>query len=501
MPRLLRLVNFTYPLDEDVEAVVLSAGKGVVFAGSESSSLRFQAPLTLDLEGRLVVPGLRDSHTHLLSTALSYSGVDLKSARSIEEVKELVRRRAAELGPGEWVVGRGWDQEKLCEKRMPRREDLDEAAPRNPVILVRVCGHAAVVNTKAAEALGLAEKVPEGLERFVVKEDGRLTGLLLEDAVSWALGKVPKPSLNVTESLIRRVLNEYLSYGVVSLHSMSAGPEELSIVSALERKGLLGVEYEAYVAHEHVDDIPSGAAQLVRGVKLFADGSLGARTAALREPYSDGEGAGTLLMRANQIAELASQAARRGLETAVHAIGDRAVEEVLKGAELVKSAIRVEHASLTPPDLIEKISELRPRISVQPHFVLSDTWVEERLGCRTRWVYAYRSLLSAGATLLGSSDSPVEPLNPWLGIYAAVSRGGPEGLAIYSYTASERLSFVEALSIYSLEKTPRDYLVVLNTEREPRSREEYERVRAAIVFIKGVQVRESERADGLGREK
>ncbi|MEM1516624.1 MAG: amidohydrolase [Thermofilum sp.] len=501
MPRLLKLVNFTYPLDDDVEAMVLSAGEGVIFAGSESSSLRFQAPLTLDLEGRLVVPGLRDAHTHLFSTALSYSGVDLKSARSIEEVKEIVRRKAAELGPGEWVVGRGWDQEKLEEKRVPSREDLDEAAPRNPVILVRVCGHAAVINTKAAEALGLAGKAPEGLERFVVKEDGRLTGLLLEDAVAWALGKVPKPSLRVVKPLICRVLGEYLSYGVVSLHSMSAGPDELSIISTLEREGLLNVKYEAYVAHEQVGEIPPGAAHLVRGVKAFADGSFGARTAALREPYSDAESAGTLLMKAEQIAELARRAAARGLDTAVHAIGDLAVEQVLEGARLAKTELRIEHASLTPPDLLERISELKLRVSVQPHFILSDTWIVDRLGYRARWVYAYRSLLSTGATLMGSSDSPVEPLNPWLGIYAAVNRGGPEGLPIHSYTASERISFKEALSIYALEKTPREYLVVLNTTSEPCSREEYARVRAVKVFAKGVQLGEIGTLTELCREK
>lgn len=499
VPRLLRLVNFTYPLDEDVEAIVLSAGEGVVFAGSESSSNSFRAPVTIDLEGRLIVPGLRDAHTHLLSTALSRWGLDLRGARSIEEIKDAVRRRASELGPGEWIIGRGWDQDKLDEKRHPTREDLDEAAPRNPVILIRVCGHAAVVNSRAIEVLGLDKELPRGLEKFVVKEDSKLSGLLLEDAVSWAIGKVPKPSLRVLKTLMLQVLEEYFSYGVVSLHSMSASLDELEVVSMLADESPLKFKYEAYVPQELLYQVPARYRHMVKGVKAFADGSFGARTAALREPYSDEETEGTLLMRAEQVAELARQAAGRGLDTAVHAIGDLAVEQVLRGAMLVDAPIRIEHASLTPPDLLELISAIKPRVSVQPHFIISDTWIVERLGSRVRWVYAYRSIIRAGAKVMGSSDSPVEPLNPWLGVYAAVSRGEQEGLPISVYTASEKLSFREALMLYTVEEKPRDYLVVLNTATVPGSREEYMKVKATEIFVKGVSVREGEMR--LHREK
>jgi predicted amidohydrolase YtcJ len=482
------LVNFRYLLNEEVEALVVVPGKGVVCEGSEHKCRGLHPSRTLDLGGRIVVPGLRDAHTHLLSTALSRRTLDLRGVSSVEELKEAVRKAALEVGPGGWVVGRGWDQDKMVERRYPTRHDLDEAAPENPVLLVRVCGHAAVANTRALEKLGLLSGEPEELRGMVVREDGEPTGLLVEGAVSWAMEKIPRPGRATLKELLRKVIAEYLRYGVTAVHSMSVDLEELLLVRELELEGELKLRYEAYVKPELLGSIPEELRHLVRGVKAFADGSFGARTAALRERYSDFPGSGTLLMRAEEIAELARVASSQGLELAVHAIGDRAVEEVLRAAEMLHGWIRVEHASLTPPDLLELFSQLRPAVAVQPHFILSDTWIVERLGERTRWVYAFKSLARTGSTLMGSSDSPVEPLNPWLGVYAAVHRGEPEGLPIAGYTGGEKLSLREAVGLYAQPASRPEDIVVLNITKEPVSRDEFASVRAERVFLKGVEL-------------
>ncbi|MGB9709255.1 MAG: amidohydrolase [Infirmifilum sp.] len=484
----LAVVNASYPLSEDVDSIVFSFESGVLYTGRESGINRFQPLRVIDADQRIVIPGLTDAHMHLYSTALAQGRLDLRKVKSIDELKELVRKAYESSAKNEWIVGRGWDQDKMEEKRLPTRYDLDEVAPEKPVVLVRVCGHAAVLNTKAMDILGLKEKYDK-MAKFIQIEDGKPTGVVLEDLVYYVLSKIPPPPMDKVVSLVKSLLEEYLSYGVVQLHSMSVTEDELEVIARLEDLGELIHEYNAYIEHsEFLRGVQKKYRGLIRGVKLFSDGSFGARTAALRQPYSDAGVSGELLLDAKAILELSSGVVRENLEVAVHAIGDKALEQVLEAAKHLKNTLRIEHASLTPLDLLEKISQLRPRISVQPHFILSDTWITDRLGDRTQWVYAFKSLLSSGARLMGSSDSPVEPFNPWLGVYAAVERGGPEGLPIYNYTSFEKLTFTESLRLYSENTSLGRSLVVTNLRNIPRSKQDYERARAEIVITrKGVK--------------
>uniref|UniRef100_A0A7C1GKR8 Amidohydrolase 3 domain-containing protein n=1 Tax=Thermofilum adornatum TaxID=1365176 RepID=A0A7C1GKR8_9CREN len=225
---------------------------------------------------------------------------------------------------------------------------------------------------------------------------------------------------------------------------------------------------------------------LVKGVKIFADGSFGGRTAALREDYNDTPSRGILRLNSEEIYRVAVKAYERGWQTAIHAIGDRAVLEVLKTVErLPKGAMRIEHGSLVPPDLLDYVSKLKPEIAVQPHFILSDTWIEERLGERTKWVYPFKTLIERGATLMGSSDSPVEPINPWLGIYAAVNRGCPEKLAICKHTIHEKLSFEQALELYYRPTKKHPSLVILNITRPPETKKEFAEIKATKIICRG----------------
>jgi len=481
------IINATLPWLEDADSLLFSYREGVTVAGSTNRVLSRKPSKLIDAEGKLVVPGLADAHMHLYSTAVSLGRLDLRGVTSMEELKLKVKEAVSKAPPGSWVIGRGWDQEKLREKRFPTRFDVDDVSGDTPVVLVRVCGHAAVLNTKALEKLGYlscAEVLPGNLFQRV---DGKLSGVIFEDAVEEALSRIPPPPQGLIKEWMMKVLGEYSSLGVTVLHSMSVDLEELRLVSqVLVGEGAPPIEYYAYVDPSHLEEALRNYRSLVRGVKIFADGSFGARTAALRERYSDAETQGILRLRSEEIRSIALSAYSRGLQTAVHAIGDLAVLEALRAAErLPGNAIRIEHASLVPPDIIELISKLKPEISVQPHFILSDTWVEDRLGPRARWVYAFKSLIESGATLYGSSDSPVEPLNPWMGIYASVNRGCPERLAICKYSTGEKLSLREALRIYYQAPKRTPSLVILNTTRIPSTKEDFESIRAHSIISSG----------------
>jgi len=242
-----------------------------------------------------------------------------------------------------------------------------------------------------------------------------------------------------------------------------------------------------------------GALEVV-GLKVFADGSFGARTAALREPYSDDPGnSGVLLADRNALLRSLEAAGRAGLQLAVHAIGDRALEEVVAAAKASGAHLRVEHASLAPPDLLSELAELGLWVSAQPRFVISDWWIVSRLGReRARWAYPFRSFLERGIGLSFSSDAPVEPCNPFEGVYAAVTRGSLEGLEIAELTAGEALSWEEALRCYT-ETAPRllgeqlgrlspgyraDFVVV---DRDPLSVPvaELRRIRVLATYVNG----------------
>ena len=477
-------LNAKLPNGELADAVVYHPGTGIVKITTSDSLHAYSPHAKIDVDQKIVTEGLSDTHMHLLSTAMEEHRLDLRGVKSIEDIKEAVRRRVEAQGPNSWIIGRGWDQDKLAEKRMPTRYDLDEAASDTPVFLVRVCGHVAVANTKALELLGvLGEK---SILPYVDFEDGKPSGILFEKAVEYAASRLPPPSLAEAVDAIRRVAERYLSLGVTCLNSMSAPPLELEAVKKLLENGTVDICYHAYVDFEHMDFASNPEySTYIMGVKLFSDGSFGGWTAALRQPYRDKDTLGRLLLTADKIFTIARQASEKGLLAAVHAIGDRALEEVLKAASRAKN-IRIEHASLTPPDLVAKIAELKPWITVQPHFVLSDTWIVDRLGERAKHVYAYKTLLSTGTMVTGSSDSPVEPLNPWLGVFAAIDRGKSRKLPIYSYTRDQRLTFDEALGLYtrSFEGKPPS-IVVLNAREVPRRREDFERIRASLVIVRG----------------
>ncbi len=377
----------------------------------------------LDAQGKVVIPGLVDSHMHLSSYAVGKARVDLRGVRSIEDLKEAVRSKASSLKEGEWIVGTGWDHEQFKEKRLPNKLDLDEVAPSNPVLLIRICIHMGVANTLALRKLGLKSE----------------EGHLYEEELYEALKRIPKPP-NYRDLLLSS-LYDLASYGITRICSMNALREELDALLSL--RGRLPIWVHLFMSEEDYTKVNVGGKLSIEGIKVFTDGSFGARTAALREGYTDDpENKGVLLKRSDDLAKLASTLERDGKILAVHAIGDRALEEVLSALKLSRN-IRVEHASLMPPDLLRGFKDRQPvAFTVQPHFTISDSWLEERLGDRVKYAYNYRAMIDAGLTLAGSSDAPVEPINPWISVGAALT-GGLLGVpplsvdeAIEMYTSS-----------------------------------------------------------------
>ncbi len=371
----------------------------------------------LHLDG-FVAPGFVDAHLHIAGLGLSLFGADLRNVRSSRELAERLRKVSGPI-----AFGRGWDQENFEEKNYPTRRELDVAVNNRPAIAIRVCGHVAVLNTIALEITEPWKKFPE----FVDKENG----LVFEDAVSYVLEKL----LNKIDimPLIEKAVNELYKVGIRGVSSMSCSLREFRSLSVLDEKGRLPIFVSCYSPLEEVEKIVSiiGQENVLRrrvdlvGVKLFADGSLGARTAFLREPYEDKKGTrGRKLLSSSDIVNISSKYLKAGLRIATHAIGDAALDEVIDAYSKlgIGENGRVEHVSISWDDQIKRLAELGVYAVVQPRFRVSDWWMKERLGSRYKLCYRFRSLISSGVKVALSTDAPVEPFDPVLTFASAVGR-------------------------------------------------------------------------------
>ena len=415
-----------------------------------------------DLRGRLVIPGLVDLHMHLTDTVLQQEGVDLRGTRSREELADRVR---GHLTPDSStpLIGVGWDSSLWPDRREPSRTELDRITTDQPLILFQISMHAAALNSRALEECGIVEGMtdPPG-GRFGRDSGGRLNGLLYDTALA-PLGDSPAgrawPLRN--PSAYRRVLERAGALGLTTLCPVLATPEEISAIDALS-PDFHPVRLRFYLSLRELGRVGSlpapraDSAWRLSGVKAITDGAFGTRTAWLDAPYSDTpDTAGYPIWDDAELEQALRAAKDLNLPPALHAIGDRALGRALGVLARAGTAgtPRIEHASLTPPALWPALEKIRPNLVVQPHFVETDRWVMERLGPeRARWVYAFRTLSDNGFALGGSSDSPVEPLDPWTGLRAAVSRAPRSGFG--RFTASERLAPIEAFQLYTRNAGP-----------------------------------------------
>jgi len=359
-----------------------------------------------------VLPGFVDAHLHLTGLGLNLHGADLRGSSSVSDI---MKGLSSTTGPV--AYGSGWDHELLSERRYPTRAELDAAVPDRPAIAVRVCGHLAVANTIALALSKPWTRYPE----FVDKE----TGVLLEDAVYYTIERVL--SAVDVRPIIASALAKLSESGLAGVSSMTCNPREAEALAYLERLGKLEMRVACYSPPDQAEYTASvlegHSLASFAGIKLFADGSLGARTAFLTSDYEDDRGnRGLLLMDKDLIGKWIGYAQMRGWRAAIHAIGDAALDEVIQAisSRIGESHIRVEHASVARNDQISALSSLGVHVVVQPHFRVTDWWIEDRLGRRVRLAYRLRSMLEAGVRLALSTDSPVEPYDPVETFKAAV---------------------------------------------------------------------------------
>jgi len=406
---------------------------------------------TLDLKGRTVVPGLIDTHVHIAGFGRSMAGINLRNVRSIREMQEKLEKRVRVASKESWVLGHGWDQDRLKEKRYPTRWDLDKFSPNNPVFFLRVCGHVCVVNSKALELAGVTEETisPSGGQIDKNAETSEPTGILRENAMDLALKARLEPSEEELSKACGLACQKAVESGLTSVHWLISSPAEIRVIQKLRAENKLSIRVYIMIPVDFLDHLidlgmcTGFGDNIVKigGVKILADGSLGARTAALTEPYNDDPSTkGMSLYNQEQLNALVDKAHKAGLQLAIHAIGDQTVDMVLTALERAlkkepkkQHRHRIEHASVLNERLIQHMKKLGVMATVQPHFVISDFWVIDRVGPkRARWVYPFKTLIQKGVLTAGGSDCPVEPISPLLGIYAAVARKtfSNEGIAV-----------------------------------------------------------------------
>jgi predicted amidohydrolase YtcJ len=445
-----------------VESVLIESGRVVAVGTTEE--VRRLTPTGAErrpLDGRLVLPGLIDAHVHLAELTRRREGLDLGRVGSIEELVAAVRAWAAAHPQGP-IVGSGWDPERSSSRAWPTRADLDRAESERPVFISHASGHAGVANSAALAHIGVGRDTadPPG-GRLGRGADGRPNGQLFESALAEFVGRPGDLPLPDAASL-GRTIDWCASLGLTTLGAMSVTPEEAALYREMESRGALPVRVRGYLhARRWRDAVLSSPRSSARsgqyatiGVKAFADGAFGTRTAWLDAPYSDDPGnSGMSVTGVEELAGLAAAAGERGLAPAIHAIGDRAVATALDALGRprgeTRAPARIEHASLTPPSVWIEMDRVRPVLVVQPGFIWSDHWLSSRLGPeRARWAYVFRTLGGHGLIVAGSSDAPYDPADPWRGIRAAVHRTDPSGRSA-NPRGDEALSPERAVQLYT----------------------------------------------------
>ncbi len=425
----------------------------------------------VDMEGTFVMPGFMDGHCHLLSYGAQLYALDLSGCRSIEELKQKVGERADSEAEGTWIIGRGWDQGAFSERRYPRADDLDTVAPNHPVFLKRACGHAAVANSLALERAGISSGYPDNESGYLERDrHGEPIGVLHEEAQKGVSAVVPDPDDSRILDLLRAAIRRAHRAGLTSVQTndRERPPTELL---ALYREVCSpdSLPFRVYLdpPYAALDDLcrfglVTGSGNRwarIGAAKIFADGSLGARSAALSREYADDPGNhGVMVTGSDLLTKQVKNAHQMGMQVAIHAIGDRALDASLHAVRAAMYACprpdhrhRMVHCQITRPEQIRAIAELSCIAAIQPKFVTTDLrWAEERVGEELAATsYAWRRMLEAGAACSGGSDAPVEPIEPLLGIWAAVCRTDAADEPRGGWLPDEKISVEDALYLFT----------------------------------------------------
>lgn len=449
------------------EAMAVRDGR-ILFVGSNRGAQSFAGPRSnrLDLRGQTVIPGMVDAHAHLVSLGTALRTIDLVGTRSYDEIVQKVVEHARSVPAGEWIRGRGWDQNDWADTRFPTHEALSRAVPDHPVYLTRVDGHAALVNAKALELAKIDANThdPEG-GRLLRDGGGNPTGVLIDRAQGLVTEVIPARSPGEVRDAILAAVAEANRWGLTGIHDAGVDAGVIDQYEELARQGRYNIRNYVMIASDdatlerYFARGPQGGLHdgriWIRAIKITADGALGSRGAALLEPYADDPGnVGLITTPFERVREVAIRALRRGFQLNVHAIGDRANRMVLdafaSALEEVPKAdhrFRIEHAQVLHFQDIPRFAELDVIPSMQGSHQTSDMyWAMDRLGwTRVHGAYAWRSLLNTGVIIPNGSDFPVESPNPLISFKAFVTRQDEQGWPAGGWFANERTTREEAL--------------------------------------------------------
>jgi predicted amidohydrolase YtcJ len=460
------------------EEAIAVRGDRIQAVGKNVDIEKLKGPQTqvVDLGGHFVMPGFNDAHLHLAAAGLQKLNVDLKGVKTLDEFRQRVLAKVETAKPGEWILGGGWDETVWPVKALPSRWDLDQVSGGHPVFLDRVDGHLAVANTRALQlaSITLASKDPQG-GKIDRDENAQPTGILRDTAVLAVRTVIPPPTHEMRQRGIDVALGDLAEHGVTSAQDYSPEPENFEIYEALEKGGKLTARISEWLDfNESLDDLkkkrdshPQSDLMLHTGMlKAFMDGSLGGHTAALLEPYADDpKNSGLPQYDAAKLNEMAKERVLAGFQLGFHAIGDKGVQMALDAyAEAEKAAreqkvkaanggddfrLRVEHAQVTTQAQIAQFKQLKVIASMQPSHLLTDMrWAQERLGPnRAATSYAWAGFLNKGVTLAFGTDYPHEPVSPFRGLYAAVTRKSETGKQ--EFFPAERLTMDQAIAAYT----------------------------------------------------
>jgi hypothetical protein len=449
---------------------VAVAGDTVVAVGDSARIARMASPSTRALaNGRgMVVPGFMDGHVHFLSGGFQLISVDLRSSDSPAEFIARLKTYAGTLHPGEWILGGDWDHERWPGSPLPERRWIDSVTPNNPVYVNRLDGHMGLANGLALKLAGISRSTRDIAGGTIVRDSGgEPTGILKDEAQTPMYAAIPIPSTSQSDSAIARATRWAAGKGVTAVADLSVPWYELAALKRARAAGRLLTRVAVYVPLEDwrlmADTVradgPGDDWLRVDGVKGYVDGSLGSTTALFYEPYVDApETRGLLVTPEDSLRARIGGADSVGLQVAVHAIGERATGLLLSIYDSVARAhgprdrrFRIEHAQHLRRQDVARLAALGAVASMQPYHAIDDgRWAEKRVGPeRVRNMYVFRSLLNAGAHLGFGSDWTVAPMDPLLGIYAAVTRRTLDGKHPGGWIPEQKITVEEALRAYT----------------------------------------------------
>ena len=466
---------------EKFQSLGIKDGK-IVFLGTNDEAKNVSSKELIDLKGKMMIPGMADAHLHLYAYCQNLTFVDLSKVHDINEMVSLMKEKVKNIKKGDWIKGVNFDQSKWKENRFPTLEEMDSISKDNPVIIKRCCLHAVVANSKALEMACIGKNYQAGSGGIVeLDKDGMPNGILREQSTKVFDDILPDPlkDIEVQKKIIQDVLNDMSSKGITTIHTYAAKiwqyNEDINIYKNFEKEGKLPLRvtvcidelFEPEILTEEKLNNPNRKVQL-GAYKIFSDGSMGSRSAALKSPYSDDpENSGFMLFTQEELNNKILTGYEHGLQPAIHAIGDRALDMTLAAIEYtLKTAkekgmtdeeqknrlpFRIIHVQMIDDDLLERMKKLPLVLDIQPIFLCTDLhWIEDRIGKeRLKGSFALKTMEKAGLIQTGGSDCPVETYEPLKGIYAAVTRQDMEGYPAEGFLPEERLSVYEALCMYT----------------------------------------------------